>query len=173
MRRWNYSFSPLYVVGFLCFLSTAMAQVQNAPPAIAATLVIKLAAFEKTLSSGGDLQIYVLGDSKVANELQKGVGSAVGQARLARVLSGSDLPAARPSILFVGSAAKLQETVSYTRTQKILSVTAQPELVQRGVTLGVGIGNDGKPKVLLNLSSTVEENLSWNPAVMKIAKTIQ
>jgi hypothetical protein len=73
----------------------------------------------------------------------------------------------------VGSAAKLQETVSYTRTQKILSVTAQPELVQRGVTLGVGIGNDGKPKVLLNLSSTVEENLSWNPAVMKIAKTIQ
>jgi hypothetical protein len=146
-------------------------QVQTAPPNLAASLIVKLAAFEKGVSNSPSVTIFVLADPKVAAELEKGIGTAIGQSKLSRVLSGNRLPAEKPTLLFVGAGAKPEEAIAYSRSQKILSVTANPEWIARGVSLGVGVGNDGKPKVLLNLTATAEENGDWNPAIMKLAKT--
>jgi hypothetical protein len=148
-------------------------QVQTAPPSLAATLIIKLAAFEKRIAGSGEVSIFVLGDPQTAVELQKGVGTLIGQSKLMRVASGTGLPKEKPSILFVGSRAKWEDAVAYTRANKILRATANPDWVGRGVTLGMGVGNDGKPKIWLNLTSAAEENLDWNPAILKIAKTVQ
>jgi hypothetical protein len=148
-------------------------QVQTAPPGLAATLIVKLAAFEKGISNSSTVTIFVLSDPRVAAELEKGIGASVGQSRLSRVISGTRPPAEKPSILFVGREADPVEAVAYSRSHKILSVTATPEWIARGVNLGVGVGNDGKPKVLLNLTATAEENCDWNPAIMKIAKTFR
>jgi hypothetical protein len=153
--------------------SQVFCQIQTAPPNLAATLVVKLAAFEKRIAGGGEVRIHVLGDPKTAVELEKGIGTAIGHSKLTRVTSGTGLPQEKPSILFVGSTVGLENAIAYSRSQKILSVTANPEWVAKGVTLGVGVGNDGKPKILLNLSSSAEENLDWNPAILKIAKTVQ
>jgi hypothetical protein len=152
-------------------LPPLLSQVQTAPPAIAATLIVKLAAFEKGISSSPSVTVYVLADPKIAVEFEKGIGSPVGQSRLSRVYSGTRLPSEKPSILFVGAGANPEEAVAYSRSQKVLSATANPEWIARGVDLGVGVGNDGKPKVLLNLTATTEENCDWNPAIMKLAKT--
>lgn len=152
-------------------LPPLLSQVQTAPPAIAATLIVKLAAFEKGISSSPSVTVYVLADPKIAVEFEKGIGSPVGQSRLSRVYSGTRLPSEKPSILFVGAGANPEEAVAYSRSQKVLSATAIPEWIARGVDLGVGVGNDGKPKVLLNLTATTEENCDWNPAIMKLAKT--
>ena len=112
-------------------------------------------------------------DEAGLDELEKGIGVAIGQSRLSAVLSGNRLPSEKPSILFVGGGARPEEAVAYARSHKVLSVTANPEWIARGVNLGVGVGNDGKPKVLLNLTATVEENCNWNPAIMKLAKTVR
>jgi len=52
-------------------------------------------------------------------------------------------------------------------------MTGKPDLVKEGVALGIGVGSDGKPKVILNLSATAEENLTWNPAILKMARIIK
>jgi len=162
--------SPILLLLFAC--STVMAQVSDAPASVAAALCIKVAAYEKNIASAGDLSVYVLDDAAVAAELKKGIGQAIGKSKLAAVESGSSLPASKPSLLFVGSAGKLAEAIKYSRDNDILSVTGQPDLVSGGVTLGFGI-EGGKPKIMLNLSSSVEENCDWNPAIMKVAKTIK
>lgn len=149
------------------------AQVQNAPPGVAAALLVKLSAFERNVSSAGDVVVYVLGAPSVAQELRKGIGQAIGTSKLTRVLAGAGLPDQRPTVLYVGDVSNLDRAIAYARAHDVLSVTGSPEWVERGVALGIGVGNDGKPKVILNLVATVEENLSWNPAIMKVARTVR
>jgi|GEM_PF-735237 len=154
-------------------IGSSSGQVLDAPPSIAAALTVKLAAFYKNIDAGGDVTVYVMGSPQVAAELEKGIGTAIGTSKLARVSSGDKVPGQKPSILFVGNQVNLDEAIAYSRAQKILTMTSLPDLVDRGVTLGIGVGNDGKPKVILNLESTIKENITWNPAIMKIARTVR
>lgn len=48
-----------------------------------------------------------------------------------------------------------------------------PDLASKGVTLSFGIDGDGKPAIKLNLTSTIEENVVWNPAIMKVVTTVK
>ena len=128
---------------------------------------------ETKLAGGGDITIYVLGDNDIAAELKKAVGQAIGKSTLKQVESGAELPGEKPSCLFVGDPVMFSSATKYTREQKILSITAHPDLVSKGLSLGIGLGDDGKPKILLNLSSSAAEELDWNPAIMKIAQTIK
>ena len=73
----------------------------------------------------------------------------------------------------MGSASRIEEALEYTLSNKILSVTGDPNLMDRGITLGFGIGDDSKPKIVLNPQSAAQEGLEWNPAIFKIAKTVK
>lgn len=165
--------SIFWLFSFFIMHMPVQTQTLEAPENLAAALLIKLSAFEKTVSSSGNVIVYVLGAPKVAAELQKIVGETIGQSKLALVLFGDKLPEEKPNILFIGSSTRLVQALAYSRKNKILTVTGIPDLVKEGVTLGIGVGNDGKPKVILNLNSTIEENLLWNPAIMKVARTIK
>jgi len=44
-------------------------------------------------------------------------------------------------------------------------------LTTLGISLGIGL-EDGKPKILLNLSASKDEGIDWNPAILKIATTL-
>jgi hypothetical protein len=101
------------------------------------------------------------------------IGAKIGNSTVANVMSGDGLPIIQPAILYLGDASKVDEAINYTRSKQILSISGIPDLVNNGITLGIGIGDDGKPSVLLNMSSSKEENLVWNPAILKIAKTIK
>ncbi|MCK5146859.1 YfiR family protein [bacterium] len=163
------------IVSFMLMIMVLQlhAQATDAPANVAAALLVKVAIYEKTISgSAQDVSIYVLGDAAVAAELRKGVGKPIGKATLKSVESGDGLPAVKPNILFITDPSKLTEALEYTQSNDILSATNKPDLVARGVTLGIGIAG-GKPRILLNLSSSVEENLDWNAAIMKVAKTIK
>lgn len=150
------------------------AQSEEAPSNVTAALIVKLIVFEKNLSgSEEDITIYVMGAPDVAKEFKKGIGKKVGKATLKNVVEGKGLPDAKPSIFYVGNGSKLKEAIKYTRSNKIPSVTGLPQLVREGVSLGIGISKDGKPEIFLNLSSSAEEELNWNPAIMKIAKIIK
>jgi len=146
---------------------------QSAPPNIAAALTMKVVKYERDISGGGDISIYVLGNSDVQSQLSQLVGQKIGAATLQTVDGGDALPGASPSILFVGSNSQLDAAIQYTREQKILSVTHVPDMVAQGVTLGLGVGSDGKPRILINLSSSSEEDLNWNADIMKVAQTIK
>jgi hypothetical protein len=149
------------------------AQTENTSPPIAAALTIKVAAFEKHLSTTDEISIFVLKSDEVASELMKGIGTKIGNATLTRVESGDTLPDNIPSLLFIGEGSDLFKTLAYTRNQKIMSVTHINDYSSKGVTICLGVGQDGKPQIILNLTSTIEEGLSWNPAIMKVAKTVK
>ena len=170
----RYKFVVLFVVvcGLLAF-NPVPAFGENAPADVASALLIKLAAFEKNTSNGGDLTIYVLGSSEVAAKLKGAVGEKIGSATLKAVNSGNDLPADKPAVLFLGDAAKVADVTAYTQSNKVFSATNNPELAAKGISLGIGIGGDGKPEVVLNVTSSKAEGLDWNPAIMKIAKTVK
>jgi hypothetical protein len=160
----------VFLVFWLLSMSLSLfAEVKEAPPNVAAAMLVKVIGFEKVIAAKSDVSIYVLGSEEVANELKKGIG----QANIKNVEVGADLPASAPSVLFVADASKLEAAMAFTHQNKILSVTGLPDLVSKGITLGFGVGDDSKPKILLNLSASAEEGLDWNPAILKIAKTIQ
>ena len=144
------------------------------PPNIVAALIVKLIPLEKNIGGNEeDLTIYVLGAPKVADELKKLIGRKIGNASLKNIVEGDNLPEKKPNVLYVGNASHVNNAMEYTRSNKILSITGIPELVEKGVTLGIGVGEDGKPKIILNLSSTLQEGLEWNPAILKFAKTVK
>ena len=149
------------------------AQTGNTPPPVAAALTLKVAAFEKSLSTAEKISVYVLNSDEVAAELMKGIGTRIGEATLTHVESGDTLPDYIPSLLFIGEGCDLYKALSYTRNHKIMSVTHIDDYSSRGVTVCLGVGQDGKPQIILNLTSTIEEGLSWNPAIMKVAKTVK
>jgi len=157
------------------FLSTVPSQVEaaDAPPELAAALIVKLVGFEKTVAAGGDIAIYVIGAQEWAAKLKGAVGQKIGKATLASVDHGDGLPTDKPSILCLGDAAKVADVTAYTQAEKVLSVTNQPDLATDGITLALGVGDDGKPQVTLNLASSKAEGRDWNPAIMKIAKTVK
>ncbi len=159
------------LIGILTVCGPIMAQEEDAPASVAAALTIKLAAFEKNIAESEGVVVYVLSAPEVAAELQKGIGTRIGSTTLTDVQSGDKLPESVPSILYIGENAELDSALTYTRSRHILSVTHRIDLVKSGVTIGFGVGNDGKPVIRLNLTSTIEEGLSWNPAIMKVAKT--
>ncbi|MBN1782464.1 YfiR family protein [bacterium] len=148
-------------------------QTDDAPVSLAAALTIKLAAFEKNISSGETVAIHVLGSPEMADELKKGIGTSIGSAKIESVTQGDSLPVNAPQILYVGQEADVERAIRYTRLHKILSISGKQNLVSKGITLVIGVGGDGKPMIKLNLTSTIEEGLNWNPAIMKIAKTVK
>lgn len=158
---------------FIALSVSSPAQVENAPASLAVALTLKLAAFEKHISMNEDVSLFVFGAPDVAAEFETVIGNSIGNATLSTVSQGDTLPEEPPTILFVGPKTDVDQALSYSRKHKILSITASPGLVNRGITLGIGVGKDGKPVIKLNLSATIEEGITWNPAIMKIAKTVK
>jgi hypothetical protein len=146
--------------------------VGTAPVALQAALFLKLLAFNKNISSGGTITIFVEGSSDFAAEMKKAEGKPVGGATIGKVAEGSGAPSEKPSVVYIGSEAANTKLLEYTKANKILSITGNPGLISKGVTLSVGT-SEGKPKIMLNLSSSKEEGIDWNPAILKVAATIK
>jgi hypothetical protein len=148
------SFTPLYA--------------QKAPANLQAALFTKLLAFYTNL--GGDsFTIHVVGAPDVAEEFKKKIGSKVGKAQLDAVSEGDGPPSNGAKVIYVGKSVKA--ITDYSQANKVLTITGEPKFVNDGVTLGVAI-EGGKPKILLNLSATKAEDVNWNPAILKVASTI-
>lgn len=143
-----------------------------APAPLQAALFLKLLAFDKNIASGGTITIYVVGATEFAAEMKKTEGKPVGTATLGKVIEGDGVPSEKPSVIYIGTEAKLSDILAYTKANKILSITGNPSLVSKNVSLLVGI-SEGKPKIMLNLSSSKDEGIDWNPAILKVAATMK
>ena len=163
------------LVGLLLLLATTPCRATDPPPpGLAAALIVKLAPFERNLSTrGGDLSICVIGAPLLADKLERAIGYRIGSGQLKEVVRSDSLPEEVPAIVCLGDSTKLSEVTAYTRENKVLSITTVPGLAAQGISLGIGIGDNRKPEVTLNMISSREEDLDWNPAIFKIVKTIE
>ncbi len=156
----------------MLFSIPGLSQLADASADIAAEYCLKVGAWEKGIAGGGDVTIYVLDNPAIAQELTKSIGKKIGKSVLMKVEEGSTLPADKPNILFIGNPTRVAESIKYSRDNNVLSVTHSPGLVWEGVTLGLGIERL-KTRIVLNLSSSIDEELNWNPAIMKVARTVK
>ncbi len=132
--------------------------------------IVQFAAYEKNIArQSNGITVYVLNAPKVARQLKKYIGEKIGNAQLVDVLEGEAIPSRKPAILYIGETSNAQDFIRYTRQQKILSVAGNPEIIARGVTLGIGASKKSKLEVLINLTAALSEGLDWNPEVMSIA----
>ncbi len=158
---------------FLISFTVLFCQYTDAPSNIAAALLLKIAGYEQNSSSGGDYVIHVLGSPEMEQELKAGIGQAIGKSKLVSVTSSNTLPDTPPNLLFIGDEKLIGAALEYAHSNHVFTATNSNALSAQGVSLGILVGSDGKPKIVLNLTGSKEENLNWNPAVMKIAKTIK
>ncbi len=150
--------------------SMAMAETfAKVPEKLQAAIFIKILAMSKELNGGEEISIHVVNAPDAAAELRKAVGRKIGKSMLVAVSEGSTTPSLHPSALYIGARDNMNELLRYCRENRVLSITGAPELVARGVTLGVGMYGD-RPKILLNAAATNAEKITWNPTLLKISK---
>ncbi|OQY56913.1 MAG: hypothetical protein B6245_17675 [Desulfobacteraceae bacterium 4572_88] len=141
-----------------------------APVQMQAALFMKLLSFHEDISGGGDISIHIVGAPDFAAEMQAIIGEKIGNAKLAAVSESQELPSQKPSVIYAGDVSKLDAILRYTRENSVLSITGIPKLVLKGVSLGIGVAG-GKPKILLNISSSKQEGVNWNHAILKVSTT--
>ncbi len=150
--------------------SMAMAETYaKVPEKLQAAILIKILAMSKEISNGEEISIHVIGAPEAAAELRKAVGRKIGRSTLAAVSVGPAPPSLHPSALYIGDRDNLTEWIRYCRENHVLSITGAPDLVERGVTLGVGMRGE-RPKILLNAAAANAEKITWNPTLLKISK---
>ncbi len=175
MRWLIFGLAPLIIfLFFICHSSTSAEKYKTVPIQIQAALFVKLLSFNKGISHGGDIYIHVIDNAALAAELQQIIGEKIGNATLTAVDASNQLPSGdrKPSAVYVSEDAGLAKILDYTSTNKVLSITGTPDLVAKGVTLGVGILNQ-KPHIFLNISSSKKEGVEWNPAILKVSTIIE
>ncbi|MFH0736562.1 MAG: YfiR/HmsC family protein [bacterium] len=160
----------LIILLLLCMTDMSFAQ-KDAPPMVAASLTIKFMGLNKSLK--GNIRIYVVGNDAILNELKKNVGNTIVSATITSVDGGSDVPNEKYEIIFCSSPGKLNAVKNYAKQNKSLSITNIPDLAINGITLGFGVDDDKKQLIFLNLPSSSEQGMEWNPAIMKVAQTIK
>ena len=158
----------------ILILSADSTRAADAPPNMAAGLIIQLAAFEKsTMAKGGDLSIHIIGSTALADEMKRSIGEMVAKRKLTTITESKSLPESPVDILVISDKGMLEKALEYTRANKIMSATDKQDLVEKGVTLGIGMNENGGQIITLNMSASIEEGLDWKPAILKIAKTIK
>jgi hypothetical protein len=158
-----------------CALAPAARAAEELDLDLASKILLKVLLLDQDLTarSGGKVVIGVIGSPPAVDVFAALQGTAIDASRtieVSDVVAVKSLPPEkRLTVLFVGPDADVDQVVRYTRSHGVLSATNLPQLVERGVTLGVGRENR-RPKVLLNLTGSDGEKLRWDTKILKISR---
>ncbi len=177
--RMHQDFKQSILMGAMILISVSLplqgSTVSIAPANIQASLFVKLLPYNKNISGGGDVVIYVLDTPAVAKAMKSAVGRKLGKSRLADIIAISKVPKEKPqarAVLYLADRRQVKAATAFCHKHKILSMTGNPALAKQGITLTVGIENK-KPKILLNLTATKKESIDWHPDILKVATKVK
>lgn len=86
-----------------------------------------------------------------------------------------DLPISNPLhvlVITTGNGEKIERVIDLTRQRKILSFSTSPELVKKGVSLGIGLV-ENKMKIVVNYEATKKEGADLSANLLKICRVIR
>ena len=138
-------------------------------------------AMNQTIQETNDINVYVLGDKEVAKSFTKFLGQNVGNSQLMSVSNGDELPVEKPSVLIFTDASRTQEVVNYCRENNVLSISNNPELCEKGVTLGVGRivtpmfekkHSLASVQMYLNETASDAEGQVWDSSIHAVTKPV-
>jgi hypothetical protein len=158
-------------------------------PALALTLMLKVITYDNAFARTGEGAFVVLvpyagADREQADEVVAAAETLAQKMILHRSLKfvpvkADELSAkvgeqhASAVLMPSGAPASLtQRVVSVAAAQHIYSLAMDPERVDDGIALGVAT-NNGKPQLIINITSARAEGCEFQPSVLKVAKTVQ
>jgi hypothetical protein len=158
-------------------------------PALALTLMLKVITYDNAFARTGEGAFVVLvpyagADREQADEVIAAADTLAQKMILHRTLKFVPVKAEELSakaaeqhasavLMPPGAPASLtQRIVSVAASQHIYSLAMDPERVDEGIALGVGT-NNGKPQLVINITSARAEGCDFQPSVLKVAKTVQ
>ena len=156
------------VLILVAFVQVPALAVSKASPNLQAALILKLLPLYSNLSAKPEFSIHVIAAEELAAILKKEIGKKVGKSVLKNVTSSNGPPSGPADVVYVGKDAG---NTQFTKDNSVLSVTGNPDLIEKGVSLGIGIEGK-KPKIFVNLASSKAEGVNWNPAILKLAKKV-
>ncbi len=154
--------TKIFAVLVLLLFLVSVHFAQKAPANLRAAILVKVLAFEKNYKPNG--AIYVIGDNELAAQLEA-------SGKFSKVDKGTGAPSGSYDAVYCDDAGLVGAVTAYTKGKKVPSLTGVLGLVEKGITVGIGI-DGGKPKILMNLSSSQAEGLDWNPAIFNIVTKI-
>jgi hypothetical protein len=161
-------------VVILIFMTSLFAQYKPAPADQVSQMVSMACVFEKNISTQTECNIYVYNNDDIQKAIASFKGQKLGNATLKSLESGNTVPVNKPDIILIGDKRNFAEILAYCNDNDVLSLTNIPELVKKGVTLGMGVEvSSGTPKLLINPTGVAEQGKNFNPAIMKMAKVFK
>lgn len=181
----------------LIILAPGPATTQGILPAkLEVTILGKILSYDQNLQSriqqGNTIHVavlYIPSDSQSdqrANEVNRNVNTlgprlVSGQKVNAFRVPYNDAASAKNAIdgkkatvvyIAPGLESNIGEITQYSRSNKILTVAAQPDYVHKGVSVGVFLENN-KPQMLINLASSRKEGANFSSSLLKLSKVLR
>ncbi|HMA63269.1 MAG TPA: hypothetical protein VKP78_11515 [bacterium] len=170
----------LMIFAFILIFSTSIfADYKAATPEQVAKLTICACALSRNIQEMDGIDIYVMGNRKIANALQKYNGQQIGKVEIKSIKFGNTLPRTKPTVLVCGYNSHTSSVRDYCRKNNVLSIGARPIACNRGLSLSmcreVNDENDqslSQVKVILNLEASFYEEIFWNKNIAYVSERI-
>ena len=169
------------LAALLCawLLAPVPARAEQIDMDLASKIILKVMMLDKDIhrKTGGEIVVGVIGSRSATRSFRALKGQPIDRRSLmhvAEVIEYDKLPpvSEAPTFLFAGADADPSEVMRYTRDNDLLSVTTVAGHVDKGITLGIGV-EENRPKILLNLTGSKAERMSWDPKILKISRTTE
>lgn len=135
--------------------------------------IISACIFEEGINEMENITIYVMGNDSIAETLKLYLNRSLGKATLREIKSGKTPPAEKPTIILVGHPELADNAIAYCQENNVLSITHIPEVLKKGISLGVGLDKSGEPELIINREATIREGKSWKKPMIKMARIIE
>ena len=161
---------------------------QEIPSKLQAAIFLKVLSYDSSISAkkGNKITIFIVTDRKTITKKQSlvsGFEMLVGRRIGSKTISVKSIDATEAtsvspndSILYL-DAASAAETVtailSVAVAKKIATLGGSEALAKKGVAVGLGVGADGKPKIIINLNASKKQGMKLSSRVLGLAKLVQ
>lgn len=151
-------------------IHSAWGQEGALPDSLSAAIIVKVLGFESSERPNESMRIHVLDNENLALQLAKFEGSEVRGRKLVGVTYGSEIPP-EVNVVVASSGGSINSAVSYAESNRAISVTNNPNLLERGAALVV-YDDEGLPGILLDKAAAKREGLYWEPDILHIARIV-
>lgn len=188
--------SSIWVLLLIVFpVSTGFAEEMPVPIEVQVPLIMKILTFDRNFEQNFETDVtigivYVPGDSsslEVRDHLSSWLEQSADKTLKTRPVkyisvaynTKSELEQAITShnvnLLYItpGNSEHLNTLLTISQTNQIITVTGVPGYVEQGVSIGLGLKENQKPKIQINLASSKSEGVAFEAKLLKLAEVIR
>lgn len=167
------SFFPVFIA------FNSYAESMSVPGKLQVALFLKILSYDRAIKN--DVKIGIL-DGSAKSDIESSFQSVQGQKISGFSFSVVDLSVSELSsmkakgidVLYItpDNKANISNILKSSRNNKVLTITGVPDYVNDGVSVGIGLKN-GKPDILVNLSSSKSEDHELSSQLLKLCTIIR